>query len=785
MHSTRNTILLLTSVWLAALTVAASIPARAQSAQDATPAAPRLARMSFARDRVLYDESDDARTWAVGTRYKASFGSEGAVFIPAFGSQAPRNYPHALSPDRVTVDGEALAFESRTSAARDENRVSFERGAFVERYDLALESLEQSFVFESLPRAGELVIRIPIASELAASEGEHGLEFANDFGTLTYSRAIAIDALGRRFTAPTRLVDGSIEIAVSAADIAVATFPLIVDPVVGTLYANLALDDTRNTDSAYDVAHDLWLLTWTNAFSATDTDVFARGWQVGGVIDIVLDSTQDSWNVPRCAYLAASSGFLVVASVTFPGAQLIRGKRVLLFSGVLLQGVAFDISGGDIGAKTNPDVGGDSDPNGSTNFCVVWERAEGTQHGMASIATRLVSSNAIPQGSNATYLTIITAGSANSPTVSKSSNGSNWLVTFIYDAGINPDNVWAARVGVSGGVLSSAFPVTSSFNLSTQPVASSFLNNSSRAMIAYRRRATQTGQGDIWVALLDGSTVLSNTNLTALENSGFQAQNQIDPGIDCDGQHFVVAYSEFDPTFSLYNVHATDIALSGNALVLVQKHVPVRLRGLSEFRTQVAAARDVGTANSRDFCISWDFRENDQDYDLDFELFEARAGGSNSTYCFGNGTGGTCPCGSTSTATGCGNSSGQGATLQVSLPLSWSGPSSLDGNASLLANGVPNGTMCLFFQGTTQSAGTPLGDGLLCVTGAITRLGVKSAPSGSAVLPSAGDAGLHILSGVPIDGGARTYQVWYRDSVNFCTSATFNLTNGLLLNWAR
>jgi len=27
--------------------------------------------------------------------------------------------------------------------------------------------------------------------------------------------------------------------------------------------------------------------------------------------------------------------------------------------------------------------------------------------------------------------------------------------------------------------------------------------------------------------------------------------------------------------------------------------------------------------------------------------------------------------------------------------------------------------------------------------------------------------------------------VWYRDSVNFCTSATFNLTNGLLLNWAR
>jgi len=29
----------------------------------------------------------------------------------------------------------------------------------------------------------------------------------------------------------------------------------------------------------------------------------------------------------------------------------------------------------------------------------------------------------------------------------------------------------------------------------------------------------------------------------------------------------------------------------------------------------------------------------------------------------------------------------------------------------------------------------------------------------------------------------RTYQVWYRNSASFCTSASFNLTNGVRVAW--
>jgi hypothetical protein len=44
--------------------------------------------------------------------------------------------------------------------------------------------------------------------------------------------------------------------------------------------------------------------------------------------------------------------------------------------------------------------------------------------------------------------------------------------------------------------------------------------------------------------------------------------------------------------------------------------------------------------------------------------------------------------------------------------------------------------------------------------------------------PSVSAAGL-----VPAGGGLRHYQVWYRNAADFCTSATFNLSNGLSITW--
>jgi len=36
---------------------------------------------------------------------------------------------------------------------------------------------------------------------------------------------------------------------------------------------------------------------------------------------------------------------------------------------------------------------------------------------------------------------------------------------------------------------------------------------------------------------------------------------------------------------------------------------------------------------------------------------------------------------------------------------------------------------------------------------------------------------------IPFYGGTRTYQVSYRNSASFCTPATFNISNGMIVVW--
>jgi hypothetical protein len=80
--------------------------------------------------------------------------------------------------------------------------------------------------------------------------------------------------------------------------------------------------------------------------------------------------------------------------------------------------------------------------------------------------------------------------------------------------------------------------------------------------------------------------------------------------------------------------------------------------------------------------------------------------------------------------------------------------------------------------------GVPFGDGKRCVTGAIARIGLKSHVSGSVSYPELGDASISVQGHVPFAGTTRYYQAWYRDPATFCTSDTFNLTNGIAVYWA-
>ncbi len=152
-------------------------------------------------------------------------------------------------------------------------------------------------------------------------------------------------------------------------------------------------------------------------------------------------------------------------------------------------------------------------------------------------------------------------------------------------------------------------------------------------------------------------------------------------------------------------------------------------------------------------------------------------------FCFGDGSGLACPCGNNSAVganEGCLNSLGSGASL------GFTGTASVANDSVVLTgSGMPDSS-ALYFQGTTQAgvgAGTAFGDGLRCAAGSILRLGLKVNSLGTSSYPSGADQSVSVRGAVPA-GATRMYQVWYRNGAPFCTTSTFNLSNGFQIVWA-
>ncbi len=151
-----------------------------------------------------------------------------------------------------------------------------------------------------------------------------------------------------------------------------------------------------------------------------------------------------------------------------------------------------------------------------------------------------------------------------------------------------------------------------------------------------------------------------------------------------------------------------------------------------------------------------------------------------SPYCSGDGSGTACPCGLGSAGNGCPSSvNPAGASLAAS------GSASLSVDTLLLTgSGMPD-VSALYFQGSSPAnggLGNVFGDGLRCAAGTIVRLGTKTNAGGTSLYPSTGDTQVSVRGQVTTPG-LRAYQVWYRNAAVFCTPATFNLTNGLLVIW--
>jgi hypothetical protein len=168
-------------------------------------------------------------------------------------------------------------------------------------------------------------------------------------------------------------------------------------------------------------------------------------------------------------------------------------------------------------------------------------------------------------------------------------------------------------------------------------------------------------------------------------------------------------------------------------------------------------------------------------------LLRVECGPPGTPYCAGDGSGPACPCGNSSTQAGTGcqhsysgtNYGGAGARLAAT------GVASLAADTlQLQATQLPPSPPSLFFQGTAAVA-TPLGDGLRCAGGTVVRLYQRPAVGGAVQsgFGVAGDAPIHVAGLIGSAPASRYYQLWFRNQPAFCTPQTWNLTNGLQVNW--
>jgi hypothetical protein len=160
------------------------------------------------------------------------------------------------------------------------------------------------------------------------------------------------------------------------------------------------------------------------------------------------------------------------------------------------------------------------------------------------------------------------------------------------------------------------------------------------------------------------------------------------------------------------------------------------------------------------------------------------------TFCYGDGSAAACPCANFSAVgdnEGCQHAPGMGGRLVgYAGPPSAPTPSISNDNFVLHALRLPANTFVLFFQGTAPMAGgngIPFGAGLLCVSGALTRMNVKATCNGQAGLPEPGDAPISFLGAVT--PGTYHYQAWFRVNPPSCSGLAIfdNLTNGVTVNW--
>ncbi|MBK8974995.1 MAG: hypothetical protein IPM29_03645 [Planctomycetes bacterium] len=530
--------------------------------KDADVDAHAVAFDPFADPTALYYDSPKPGTEMVAAaRYKAEFAAGEARFVPFLGSSASRNWPLGMRLTEVTITGEPLPLRAAPDPARQDSLVTFDHGGVAVRYEARPEGLEQSFVFDDLPRRGELEIRLDVDSDLQATTEGSTLRFAGADGGVDYGSATAIDARGRRIDLARALVDGRIQITVPADFVATAALPLVVDPLVSTatLYSSSSSRSVIEPDATYDYTNNRYTICFELVFSATDSDVYSyeidyTGNTISGSFAVIDTTYNESWRRPRIANNLIARRNLVVAQVSGGNVSPFWIGGRTRDAGNTTTGSPFIVSStatGNIGDKINPDVGGDPHSMNPTYFTVVWERVySSTDH---DIHARQFSAAQVPSPQGAAEILIDNSGTfEGSPAIGNGAGAptpnaltQKWMI--VYRRGSTEIR---GRLMRWDGALVPGFLIHSQAGILGDPEVSTVTrpNNGEYLYLVAWTKTTigllDTSQVFVKLCSQNSTTLTPAYDLDALESGQPLGWNRFSPRVASDGCRFVVAYTD-------------------------------------------------------------------------------------------------------------------------------------------------------------------------------------------------------------------------------------------------
>ncbi len=371
--------------------------------------------------------------------------------------------------------------------------------ALEERVENSEAGAEQSWVFGRRPAGrGDLVVRVQVSGEEFAGETDGGLHFRDPVTGVgvRYGHASFVDASGRRTEVRARLEGESIVLAVPAEVVDDATYPAILDPLIGP---EIAVDDpivapASGDQTAPAVAFDgaNYLVVWQDFRSAVSAnDVF--------------------------------------------GARVTKNGDVLDPSGIAISTAASD--------QTAPAVAF----NG-TSYTVVWTDK---RSGQLDIHAARVSTAGIPLDPGANPI-CVAPGSQTAPAIA-CAPGVSCLA--VWQDGRSSTHIYGARIALDGTPVDVGGVLISSASFAQTAPAVAFNGTSYLAVWQDPRN----GNADVYGARVAPTGASLNViDLAANLAINLNAAAQSNPAVESDGNAFLVVWQDArNATNDIYGAHVT------------------------------------------------------------------------------------------------------------------------------------------------------------------------------------------------------------------------------------